>query len=82
MVRLCILYNAMTNLLHRCYGTIGPLWGEGTVSIDGLTPQLFSGNNSVILVQKLLWSNTALDAGRHTLTLTAGGKPISLDFFR
>jgi len=82
MVRLRISYDAMTNLLHRCYGVMSPISAFFTVSIDDSTPQLVSGENSVELVQQLLWSNTNLGAGRHTLTLTTTNKPIYLDFFR
>jgi len=74
----------MTNLLRRCYGVIGPDRGFITVSVDGSTPQQFSGNHSVELVQKLLWSNTTLGPGRHTVTFTHDNttKPFYLDFFR
>jgi len=70
MVRLHILYDVMTNLLCRCYGPIGPTGSSFTVSIDGSTPRPFSGKNIVVLVQKLLWSDTALGPGKHTVTLT------------
>jgi len=83
MVRLRISYDAMTNLLRRCYGMITPRNAYFfTVSIDGSTPQQFSGENNVLLVQKLLWSNTTLGPGRHTLNLTLVDKEIYLDFFR
>ena len=85
MVRLRISYDAMTNLFRRCYGVIGPGLPFFTVSIDGSTPQRFSGNNSVRLSQKVLWSNTTLSPGRHTVTLTHDdntGYQIYLDFFR
>jgi len=72
----------MTNLLRRCYGVVRPGSGFFTASIDGSTPQIVSGENSVELVQKLLWSSTALSAGRHTLTITTDGTRTHLDFFR
>ena len=77
--------NAMTNLFRRCYGLINPVSASFTVSINGSTPQRFSGNNSVPLFQKVLWSNTTLGPGRHTVTLTRDDtttNPIYLDFFR
>ena len=84
MVRSRISYDAMTNLLRRCYGVIGPRWGFLTVSVDGSTPQRFSGNHSVELVQKLVWSNTTLGPGTHTVTFTHDDttNPVQLDFFR
>ena len=82
MVRLHISYDAMTNLLRRCYGVIGPDSGFFTVSIDGSTPQQFSGENDYRLDQKLLWSNTTLGPGRHTLNLTLTNQTIWLGFFR
>jgi len=85
MVRLRISYDAMTNLLRRCYGVIGPIYSSFTVSIDGSAPRLFSGKNNVVLAQKLLWSNTTLGPGRHTVTLTrddSAKDQFNLDFFR
>jgi len=85
MVRLRISYDAVTNLFRRCYGVIGPVSAFFTVSVNGSTPQRFSGNNSVSLSQKVLWSDTNLGPGRHTVVLTRNDtttNPIYLDFFR
>jgi len=85
MVRLRISYDAMTNLLRRCYGVMGTSSTFFTVSIDSSTPQRFNGEDRVELVRKLLWSNTHLGPSRHTLALTHDditSKAIRLDFFR
>jgi len=76
----------MTDLLCRYYGRLGPNVGFFTVSIDGSRPQRFlNGTNSVELDQRMLWSNTSLGPGSHTITLTQDDvtdQALFLDFFR
>ena len=77
-----------TNLSHRHYGSLCHYCGSFEVSIDGTTPQRVSASSlrpSLRLEQRMIWSNTSLDPGRHTVTLTHDGNYgsfLSLDFFR
>jgi len=82
MVRFLISYHTVTNLFHRCYGIFNPFAGFFNISVDGSVPERLSANNSVTLYQSMLWSNTSLGPGRHTVTLTNVGPLFSLDFFR
>ena len=88
MVRLCISCHTMTNPSHRYYGQICTSCGPFNISIDGSIPQRLSGHASTDyhLVQRMIWSNTSLDPGRHTFTLTHDSEDdesgISFDFFR
>jgi len=85
MVRLRISYHTMTNLFRRCYGVLDPLSGFFNVSVDGSVPQRLSAKNSVGLYQSMLWSNTSLGPGRHTVTITNVDESLQqfqLDFFR
>jgi len=85
MVRFHISYHTVTNLFRRCYGILSPLSGFFNVSVDGSVPQQFSANNGVTLYQSVLWANTSLSPGSHTVTLTnVGGNfdVLQLDFFR
>ena len=88
MVSFCISYHTMTNLLHRYYGRLCNGCASFKVSIDGSTPQRLNVNASGVLGelnQRMIWSNTNLDPGRHTVTLTHDDLPVtnlSLDFFR
>jgi len=70
----------------RYYGGVDPASASFTVSIDGSTPQRVEGKRtSGIADQQMLWSNTSLDPGQHTFTLTHNdveGTLLSLDFFR
>ena len=73
----------MTDLFCRVYGRLGPGFGAFNVSIDGSPPQKFNGSNPVELYQRMLWSNTSLGSGRHTVTLTnVDNMVFSLDFIR
>jgi len=77
------IYDVLTNFLCRYYGSLTPLGGLFTVSIDGSTPQRLSNQESVYLEQRMLWSNTSLGPGSHTLTLKPDqNKELCLDFFR
>ncbi len=89
MVRLGISCHTMTNPPNRYYGHFCRACGSFNISIDGLTPERLNASRSSILydlVQRMIWSNTSLDPGRHTLTLTHDGDNINsvvlLDFFR
>ncbi|SRR5258706_404250 len=97
MVRMCISYHTMTNLLHRYYGRFCPNCGYIKVSIDGSTPQRLNTRSSWDferltnessplggLNQRMIWSNTSLDPGRHTVNITSDdiGNFLYLDFFR
>ena len=85
MVQLYILYNAITDLLRRYYARSGPDSAVFTVSIDGSTPKRVNVTNKSGVNQRLLWSNTSLGPGSHTVTLThddANGTWFALDFFR
>ena len=83
MVRFCVSYPAMTHLFRRVYSRLGPGVGSFNVSIDGSPPQNLSGTNPVDLYQRILWSNTSLGPGRHTVTLTNVDDIVfGLDFFR
>ena len=70
----------------RYYGSLTPSSASFTVSIDGSTPQRVEGKRpNGILDQQMLWSNTSLNPGGHTFTLTHNdveGTFLSLDFFR
>ena len=74
--------------LYRFYGTLGwtPSSASFIVSIDGSTSQRLNGKISTREIdQQMIWSNTSLGPGRHTLTLThndVNGKALTLDFFR
>ena len=73
------------DLLRRYYGSIGPNYGFFNLSIDDSTPQRLNANNDLFLDQQLIWSNTSLGPGRHTITLTHDDTPdmeLSVDFFR
>jgi len=78
----------MTDLFRRYYARNGPDLAVFNVSIDGSTPQRVDATSKLGMNQRLLWSNTSLGAGRHTLTLTNDGVNDSnntwfaLDFFR
>jgi len=75
----------MTNLFRRYYGSASRNCGFFTVSIDGSPPQRLTCKNDVELNQRMLWSNTSLEPGRHTITLTQDDKDsavLPLDFFR
>ncbi|KAF7982148.1 hypothetical protein HWV62_29897 [Athelia sp. TMB] len=52
------------------YGSQGPLYGEYTVNIDGA--QVYNGysGKSDPVAKQLLYSNTTLPMGTHTVTLT------------
>ena len=70
---------------RRYYSQLGPNVGFFNVSINGSPPQQFSGLSDVNLYQQVLWSNTSLGPGRHTVTLTStsdSGGSFGLDFFR
>ena len=85
MVRLCISHHTMINSSHRVYGHICLICGSFKVSMDGSTPQRFNASNNVILYQRMIWSNTSLGPGRHTLNITyddIAGTGLYLDFFR
>jgi len=83
MVRLRISYHTVTNLFRRCYGVFDRASGLFNVSVDGSAPQVLSANSNVVLYQRVLWSNTSLGPGRHTVTLTnIDGKYLQVDFFR
>ena len=80
-------YHTISNLLRRYYSTVGPNFGFFTVSIDGSTPQRLTAKSDLFLSQRLIWSNTSLGPGRHSLTLTHDGdigtnSSLGLDFFR
>jgi len=86
MVRLPISYHALTNLFRRYYGTVGLTGGSFNLSIDGSTPQRLNTKDNLFLTQQLIWSNTSLSPGRHTITLTRDdtnpAHGLNLDFFR
>ena len=85
MVRLSILYHMIANVLRRYYGSVGPSYGAFTVTIDGSTPERLNASASLSVDQRMLWSNTSLGTGRHTVTLTHDDSytaSLSLDFFR
>jgi hypothetical protein len=86
MVRLSISYHTLTNLLRRYYGSVGPTCGFFNLSIDGSTPQRLNATSDLFLDQQLIWSNTSLGPGRHTITITHDdtdpNKETNLDFFR
>lgn len=73
---------------YRYYGSLGlsPSSASFIVSIDGSTPQRLDGQiSNTEIDQQIIWSNTSLGPGRHTLTLThddVAGRSLSLDFFR
>ena len=80
-----MIYHNQTS--HRFYGHMCASCGSFTVSIDGLTPQRLNsmGSHPYYLVQRMVWSNTSLDPGRHTLNVTNdedNGSGVYLDFFR
>ena len=87
MVRLRISCHTMTNLSHRYYGRLCD-WCAS--SIDNSTPQRLDAKISGrlgSLNERMIWSNTSLDPGRHTVTLTHDdpASPLRnfyLDFFR
>ena len=75
----------MTNIFRRYYGSVGATYGAFTVSINGSTPERLNASNRLYLDQRMLWSNTSLGIGRHTVTLTHDDNntaSLSLDFFR
>ena len=79
------LYHTMTNLFCRYYSAVGPDLGFFKVSIDNSTPQRLTANRSRSMTQQLLWLNTSLSPGKHTVTLTHDddtGTYVGLDFFR
>jgi len=80
------IFNMPTDLFRRHYGTLGPRNSFFTVSIDGSRPQQLSTKHDVILNQRMVWSETNLAPGRHTVTLTAldntEGLDFDIDFFR
>jgi hypothetical protein len=86
MVRFHIQYHGMTNLFCRLYGTAGPGCANVAVSInDSITERFSCNNNTWPEDQQVLWSNTSLGPGSHTLTFThddVNRKRFSLDFFR
>ncbi len=85
MVRLPISYHLITNVFRRYYSSVGATNGVFTVLIDGSTPERLSASSDLYLDQRMLWSNTSLGTGRHTVTLTHDDTNIaslSLDFFR
>ena len=85
MVRVYTLYNIITEPLRRYYARNGPDLAVFTVSIDGSTPKRVNATSKFGVNQRLLWSNTDLGAGRHTVALThddANGAFFAVDFFR
>ena len=85
MVRVHTSYNMITNPIRRYYARNGPDLAVFNVSIDGSTPMRVNATSKFSVNQRLLWSNTSLGAGRHTITLThddANGTWFALDFFR
>ena len=79
----------MTNLPHRIYGHMHRPAGLVRVSIDGSTPRPLDYSRTLHdddLVQRMIWSSTSLDPGRHTLNITYDEANIYvgvyLDFFR
>ena len=84
MVRSHISYRTVANLSHRYYGVFDHDSGFFNVSVDGSAPQrLLRAENSAGLYQSMLWSNTSLGPGRHTITLTnvEDFRRLGLDFF-
>jgi hypothetical protein len=73
-------------VFHRYYSDQDVSHGFYTVSIDNSPPQRLSGQHPVgHVTRQMLWSQTGLSAGQHTLTLThddADGKLVTLDYFR
>ena len=86
MVRFPIACHALTNLFCRYYGSVGPIYGFFNLSIDNSKPQRLNAKNNLYLDQQLIWSNTSLGPGRHTITLahddTDPDTELTLDFFR
>ena len=85
MVRVCVSYHSMTNLYSRYYGYLCSHCGFFTVSINGSTLQRLNAPRDPYLSQQMIWSNTSLGPGRHTITLTHDDDNRSflfLDFFR
>ena len=86
MVRSPISYHTMTNLFCRYYSVVGLNLGFFKVSIDNSTPQRLTAKRNSAMSQQLLWSNTSLDPGRHTVTITHDDTDVEsifgLDFFR
>ena len=86
MVRGCISHHTMTNLYCRYYGRSCSACGSFTVSINGSTPERMNASGSVDLDQRMIWSNTSLGTGRHTVTITHDDDRLTarlyLDFFR
>jgi len=88
MVRLPISCYALTNPFRRYYGSIGTSGGSFNVSIDDSIPQRLNTTGDLTLDQQLIWSNTGLGPGRHTITITLTRddtnlfNELNLDFFR
>jgi len=87
MVRLPISYpNIHTDLFCRQYGTLDPRNSFFTVSIDGSRPQQLSSKYDETLHQRVVWSETNLAPGRHTVVITVLDDPkvplFDMDFFR
>lgn len=85
MVRLRISYHTTTNLFRRYYGRRCDHCGHFSVSVDGSPPQWPWESTKWTLNQQMLWSNTTLGPGRHTVNITHDDSKdmmISLDFFR
>ena len=70
MVRLCISCHTMTHPSHRLYGRLCVACALFNVSIDGSEPQGSTTSYGSSLNQQMIWSNTNLGPGRHTVTLT------------
>ena len=78
----------MTGFAYRYYSDVGSSHAALTASIDGSPPERATGytsNKPSGLTRQLIWSNTSLTPGTHTLTLAhAGeqGQDLTVDYFR